>query len=42
MTIVVVTHNAKVAERAHRTLWLKDGKVESLTDNPVHPPAVTA
>jgi putative ABC transport system ATP-binding protein len=42
MTIVVVTHNAKVAERAHRTLWLKDGRVESLTDNPVHPPAVSA
>src|SRR5262249_36155119 len=34
MTIVVVTHNAKVAERSQRTLWLKDGRVESLTDNP--------
>ena len=28
-TIVVVTHNPKVAERAHRVVWLKDGQVES-------------
>ena len=33
MTIVVVTHNANVAARSHSTLWLKDGRVESLTDN---------
>jgi putative ABC transport system ATP-binding protein len=31
VTIVVVTHNPKVAERADRILWLKDGEVESLT-----------
>jgi putative ABC transport system ATP-binding protein len=31
VTIVVVTHNPKVAERADRVLWLKDGEVESLT-----------
>jgi putative ABC transport system ATP-binding protein len=30
-TIVVVTHADKVAERARRTLLLKDGKVESIT-----------
>jgi putative ABC transport system ATP-binding protein len=31
-TIVIVTHNAKVAARAGRELWLKDGRVESLTE----------
>ena len=33
VTIVVVTHNQKVAERAERTLWLKDGMVERLVEN---------
>jgi putative ABC transport system ATP-binding protein len=33
VTIVIVTHNQKVAERAERTLWLKDGQVESLLAN---------
>ena len=33
VTIVIVTHNPKVAERADHTLWLKDGKVEQLIDN---------
>jgi len=33
VTIVVVTHNPKVAERADHTLWLKDGQVEKLVDN---------
>jgi ABC-type lipoprotein export system ATPase subunit len=28
-TFVVVSHNPKVAERAHRVVWLKDGQVES-------------
>ena len=32
VTIVIVTHNPKVAERADRVLWLKDGVVESLTE----------
>jgi putative ABC transport system ATP-binding protein len=32
VTIVIVTHNEKVAERADRVLWLKDGQVESLTE----------
>ena len=32
-TIVIVTHNPKVAERADFTLWLKDGQVEKLVDN---------
>jgi putative ABC transport system ATP-binding protein len=33
VTIVIVTHNPKVAERADQTLWLRDGKVEKLVDN---------
>jgi putative ABC transport system ATP-binding protein len=32
VTIVVVTHNQKVAERADRILWLKDGVVERLIE----------
>ena len=32
VTIVIVTHNPKVAERADRELWLKDGRIESLTE----------
>jgi putative ABC transport system ATP-binding protein len=38
MTIVVVTHNPKVAERADRVLWLKDGQVESLEERRVGSP----
>jgi predicted ABC-type transport system involved in lysophospholipase L1 biosynthesis ATPase subunit len=33
MTIVVVTHNPKVAERAERTVWLKDGEIEKVVSN---------
>ncbi len=33
VTIVVVTHNPRVAERSDHTLWLKDGQVEKLLDN---------
>ena len=33
VTIVIVTHNQKVADRAEMTLWLKDGRVERLDDN---------
>src|SRR5262245_27667192 len=33
ITIVIVTHNPRVAERADHTLWLKDGQVERLIDN---------
>ncbi|MFM1872750.1 MAG: hypothetical protein RL398_2172 [Planctomycetota bacterium] len=33
VTIVIVTHNQKVADRADHTLWLKDGRVEKLVDN---------
>jgi putative ABC transport system ATP-binding protein len=32
-TIILVTHEADVAEHAHRTIRLRDGKVES--DTPV-------
>ena len=33
VTIVIVTHNENVAQRADRTLWLKDGEVEKIVDN---------
>ena len=33
VTIVMVTHNQDVAGRAKQTLWLRDGEIESLTDN---------
>ncbi len=33
VTIVLVTHNPKVAEQAERTIWLRDGKVESIEEN---------
>jgi len=33
MTIVIVTHNPKVAARAERILTLRDGEVESIEDN---------
>ena len=39
MTIVMVTHNPAVAERADRTLWLKDGEVEKLIENKRSPAA---
>jgi len=28
-TVVLVTHNPQVAERARRTLWMRDGRIES-------------
>jgi len=28
-TIVLVTHNPQVAERAHRTLRMRDGRIET-------------
>ena len=34
VTIVIVTHNPKVAERAEKIVWLKDGRVESVEVNP--------
>jgi putative ABC transport system ATP-binding protein len=39
VTIVIVTHNERVAERADRTLWLKDGLVERFVDNRKPAPA---
>ena len=33
ITIVMVTHNPKVADRAERTIWLKDGRVEKVVFN---------
>lgn len=33
MTVVIVTHNPKVAERAERTIWLRDGEVEQVVFN---------
>ncbi len=33
VTIVMVTHNPKVAERAERTVWLRDGVIERIEEN---------
>ena len=33
-TIVIVTHNPKVAEHAERAVWLKDGLIERIEENP--------
>lgn len=33
VTIVMVTHNPKVAERSERTIWLADGIVERIVEN---------
>ena len=33
VTIVMVTHNPKVAERSERTIWLRDGLVEKVVEN---------
>ncbi len=33
VTVVIVTHNPKVAERAEKVVWLKDGRVESVEHN---------
>jgi len=33
VTIVIVTHNPKVAERAQKVVWLKDGRIERVETN---------
>ncbi|MCC6784047.1 MAG: ABC transporter ATP-binding protein [Planctomycetes bacterium] len=33
VTIVIVTHNDKVATHAERTIWLADGKVDRIVEN---------
>jgi putative ABC transport system ATP-binding protein len=33
MTIVIVTHNPRVAERAQRSVWLRDGVIERIEEN---------
>ena len=42
VTVVIVTHNPRVAERADHTLWLKDGIVESLIANQKGPSPAAA
>jgi putative ABC transport system ATP-binding protein len=37
MTIAMVTHNEDIADRAQRTVWLKDGQVERIDDNRAKP-----
>ena len=32
-TIVVVTHEPEIAARAHRTVHLRDGRVERISEN---------
>jgi predicted ABC-type transport system involved in lysophospholipase L1 biosynthesis ATPase subunit len=34
-TIVLVTHNPQVAERARRTLRMRDGRLDTATAEPV-------
>ncbi|MBK8974499.1 MAG: ABC transporter ATP-binding protein [Planctomycetes bacterium] len=33
VTVVMVTHNERVARHAERTIWLRDGKVERIVEN---------
>jgi putative ABC transport system ATP-binding protein len=33
VTIVMVTHNESVASHSERTIWLKDGQVETIVEN---------
>ena len=33
VTIVIVTHNPKVAAHSHRTIWLRDGVVDRIEEN---------
>jgi putative ABC transport system ATP-binding protein len=33
VTIVMVTHNETVARRSERTVWLKDGQIETIVEN---------
>ena len=33
-TVIVVTHNNAIAQAADRLIKLKDGRVESIEDNP--------
>ena len=33
MTIIMVTHEQEIAERARRTIWLRDGLI---VDDPAH------
>jgi len=37
-TIILVTHELDVGSRARRIIRLRDGKIESITDNPVRRP----
>jgi len=36
LTLVVITHGAEVAQRAQRTIWIRDGRLDG---SPISPPA---
>ena len=38
-TILIITHNASIAQMADRIIWIKDGRIDRQEDNPQRVPA---